>query len=221
VSSQWVDVSVPLKSGMLTWPDDPPVRISRVLDLERGDPCTVSLLEFGAHTGTHLDAPLHFLRGGASIDSMPIAATVGPARVVAVSDPVSVKVADLEPHLPAANERLLLKTRNSDRRWADEPFDEGFVYLSHEAALFLAERGVRTVGVDYLSVGGFLEDQEETHRALLEAGIWVIEGLDLSAVPPGDYELICLPLRIVGAEGAPARALLRPLAAGAGRRAGL
>ena len=212
MSNDWVDVSVPLTNGMVTWPGDPPVRITRVLDMERGDPCTVSHLDLGAHTGTHLETPLHYLRGGASLDAMPFDATVGPARVIAIADPESVKPAELARHALARGERVLLKTRNSARRWVDAPFDERFVYVSHEAALYLAERGVRTVGVDYLSVGGVHSDGEATHRALLGAGIWVIEGLDLAQVEPGAYELICLPLRVAGAEGAPARALLRPLA---------
>jgi arylformamidase len=217
VSTDWIDVSVPLTSGMLTWPGDPPVRVTRALDQERGDPCTLSHLDLGAHTGTHMDAPLHYLRGGASIDTMPLDATVGPARVIAIADPVSVTAAELEMHALGRGERVLFKTRNSARRWVAEPFDETFVYISHGAALHLAERGVRTVGVDYLSVGGFHHDDETTHRALLGAGIWVIEGLDLSLVEPGDYEMICLPLRVAGADGAPARALLRPLAGANGK----
>jgi arylformamidase len=217
MSTDWVDVSVPLTDGMLTWPGDPPVRITRALDLERGDPYTLSHLDLGAHTGTHVDAPRHYLRDGASLDAMPLEATVGRARVIAIEDPVSVTAAELEKHALARGERVLLKTRNSARRWVAEPFDEGFVYVSHGAALHLAACGVRTVGVDYLSVGGFRHDDEATHRALLGAGIWVVEGLDLSRVEAGAYELICLPLRVAGAEGAPARALLRPLAGANGK----
>lgn len=205
----WIDVSVPLRSGMVRWPDNPPVEIERTLDMERGDVATVSRLSMGSHTGTHMDAPLHFVRGGDGLDRMPLDATVGPARVIGIEDPVSVKREELEPYGIGRGERVLFKTRNSARRWWAEDFVEDFVYVSEGAALYLAELGVRTVGVDYLSVGGFLEDGVETHQALLGAEIWVIEGLDLSEVEPGEYELICLPLKVANGDGAPARAILR------------
>ncbi len=213
MSQPWTDVSVPLHPGLVHWPGDPRFEIERVSALERGDPATVSKLTMGVHTGTHMDAPAHFLRGGATIDTLPLDATMGPARVIAISDPESVKPAELRSHRVNRGERILLRTRNSGRRWTREAFFEDFVYIAADAARFLAERDVRCVGVDYLSVGGFHRDGRETHEALLAAGVWIIEGLDLSAVEPGRYELICLPLRIAGAEGAPARALLRPLAA--------
>ena len=205
----WIDVSVPLRSGMVRWPDNPPVEIERTLDVERGDVATVSRISMGSHTGTHMDAPLHFVRGGDGMDRMPLDATMGPARVIGIEDPVSVKREELEPHGIGRGERVLFKTLNSARRWWAEDFMEDFVYVSEGAALYLAELGVRTVGVDYLSVGGFLEDGVETHQALLGAGIWVIEGLDLSGVEPGEHELICLPLKVEDGDGAPARAILR------------
>ncbi len=207
----WVDISTPLEDGMAVWPGDPPVRVTRFLDLGRGDPCTVSHLSLGAHAGTHVDAPLHVLPGGAPVDAMPLDATVGPARVIAIRDPRSVEPAELAEHALARGERVLLRTRRPDRRPVDAPLDPVSVPVSPAAARFLVERGVRTVGVDSLSVGGVGPEGDETHRTLLGAGVWVVEGLDLSAVAPGDYELICLPLRLAGAEGAPARALLRPL----------
>lgn len=205
----WVDVSVPLRSGMVHWPDNPPVRIERMLDIERGDVANVSTISLGSHTGTHMDAPIHFVRGGEGMDRMPLDATMGPARVIEVQDPTSIKPAELDPHGIGRGERVLFKTRNSSLPWWNQDFIEDFVYVSREAAHYLAERGVRTVGVDYLSVGGFHTDGVETHQALLGAGIWVIEGLDLSRVEPGEYELICLPLKVEDGDGAPARALLR------------
>ena len=205
----WIDVSVPLRSGMVRWPDNPPVEIERTLDVERGDVATVSRISMGSHTGTHMDAPLHFVRGGDGLDRMPLDATVGPARVIGIEDPVSVKREELEPYGIGRGERVLFKTRNSARRWWAEDFMEDFVYVSEGAALYLAEIGVRTVGVDYLSVGGFFEDGVETHQALLGAEIWVIEGLNLSEVEPGEHELICLPLKVEDGDGAPARAILR------------
>lgn len=209
MNGEWMDVSVPLRTGMVHWPDDPPVVIDHQLDMARGDVCTVSRLSLGAHTGTHMDAPAHYIPGGRGLDQMPLAATTGRARVVAIQDPAAITAEELRRHAVAPGERLLFKTRNSERCWQTDDFVEDFVYIAQDAARYLAERKVQTVGVDYLSVGGFLRDGPETHRALLEAGIWIIEGLNLSGVEPGDYELMCLPLRLEGADGAPARAILR------------
>ena len=207
----WIDVSVPLRTGMVHWPDNPPVRIERMLDIEHGDAANVSTLSMGSHTGTHMDAPLHFVRGGKGLDEMPLEATIGRARVVEIHDAESVKAEELRPHEVRGGERVLFKTLNSARRWYEEAFIEDFVYVSQEAAHHLATQEVLTVGTDYLSVGGFLKDGVETHQALLEAGIWVIEGLDLAEVEPGEYELICLPLKVERGDGAPARAILRAI----------
>ena len=209
--ANWIDVSVPLRSGMVHWPGDPPASITRALDMNHGAACNVSQLSLGAHTGTHMDAPVHFFSNGAGIDTMPLDATIGPARVLAIADPTAVTVAELQTQHIARGERILFKTRNSARSWVNDLFIEDFVYIAHEAAQYLAQIGVQIVGVDYLSVGGYHIDGPETHHALLGAGIWIIEGLDLSAIAPGTYDLICLPLRILGADGSPARAVLRPL----------
>ncbi|MBV9004673.1 MAG: cyclase family protein [Solirubrobacterales bacterium] len=209
----WIDVSVPISDGMLHWPGNPPVSLRRVLAIEHGDGANVSELSLGVHTGTHVDAPMHFLPSGEDVRSLDLATVVGPARVVAIVDPVSVTREELEAVRPQPGERLLLRTVNSSRRWYEEPFREEFVYVSADAARYLVECGVALVGVDYLSVGGFRVDGEATHHALLEAGVLVVEGLDLVHVEPGRYELVCLPLPLAGSDGAPARALLRPLAA--------
>jgi arylformamidase len=196
---------------MVSWPGDPPARISHALDMERGDPCTVSLLEMGAHTGTHMDAPAHFVRGGIGIDALPLDAAIGAARVIPIRDRKSVKTDELVRHRVRRGERVLFKTRNSDHCWDTDSFVEDFVYVSATAAQYLVERRVRLVGVDYLSVGGFRADGVETHQALLQAGIWIIEGLNLKPVRPGRGQLVCLPLKIAGGAGAPARALVRPM----------
>lgn len=209
MATTWLDISVPLHSGMVHWPDNPPVRISRMLDIERGDLCNVSVLSMGSHTGTHMDAPVHWIRDGKGIDTLPPDATIGPARVIETHDTVSVKPEELRPHALQRGERVLLKTPNSSRCWGTDTFIEDFVFISREAAAYLVSCGVQTVGIDYLSVGGFKTDAAETHRTLLEGGIWVIEGLNLAQAQPGTHELVCLPLRIVGGDGAPARALLR------------
>jgi arylformamidase len=209
-SGGWIDISVPLYTGMVHWPDNPPVRIERMQDLSRGDAANVSKIELGAHTGTHMDAPRHFLQDGAGLDEMPLDASIGMVRVINIEHPQAILPAELELHNLQARERVLFRTRNSERCWKDDRFVEDFVYISAAAAQYLVQRQVRTIGIDYLSVGGYVYDGVETHQILLSAGIWLIEGLNLSAVKPGTYELVCLPLRVAGADGAPARAILRP-----------
>jgi arylformamidase len=207
-STPWIDVSVPVRSGMVHWPDNPPIEVVRIMDMANGDPATVSRLSLGVHSGTHVDAPVHFLADGAGVDAVPFDQLLGEARVVEVGDAPSIGAAQLRPVDPRPGERLLFKTRNSARCWKADHFLSDFVYLSLEGAALLAERRVRTVGIDYLSIAG-MKEGVPTHRTLLEQGICIIEGLDLSSVQPGNYELICLPLRLAGADGAPARVLLR------------
>ena len=210
LAMDWIDISTPIECGMLVWPGDEGVRVEQVMAMERGDAYNLTNLAMSVHTGTHMDAPRHFLAGGPGMETMPPGLMSGPARVVAVDDPVAVRAAhlpgDLEP-----GERLLFRTINSTVHACRAEFAEDFVYLSAEAAAALAKARVALVGIDYLSVGGFSADLRETHEALLGAGIWVVEGLRLGAVAPGRYELLCLPLLIPGADGAPARALLRRL----------
>jgi len=209
MADEWIDVSVPLHTGMVHWPDNPPVTIERQLDMARGDVCNVSKMSLGVHTGTHMDAPIHFIRGGIGIDQMPLTTARGQARVIEIGDPVSIKPEELADHNIQRGERILFKTRNSARCWQTDDFAENFIYIAHEAAQYLASLGVQMVGVDYLSVGGSHVDGPETHQALLGGGICIIEGLNLSQAESGIYDLICLPLRIVGGDGAPARAILR------------
>ncbi|HEY7350679.1 MAG TPA: cyclase family protein [Ktedonobacterales bacterium] len=209
MTQPWIDISVPLYMGMVHWPDNPSVQIARTLDMERGDVCNVSTLAMGSHTGTHMDAPLHFIQAGKGLDEMPLDATIGPARVIEIHDPESIKPDELRPQALQRGERILFKTQNSTRCWTTDNFIEDFIYISQEAARYLAALEVQAVGVDYLSVGGFTKDGVETHRALLAAGIWIIEGLNLAQILPGVYDLICLPLKITRSDGAPARAILR------------
>jgi arylformamidase len=209
MGKKWIDISVTIKPGMAHWPDNPAIKVDRMLDMNKGDVCNVSVLSFGSHTGTHMDAPLHFIKNGKGLDKMPLDATIGPARVIEIKDKEAVKVEEIANQKIKAGERILFKTRNSTRSWKTDEFDKNFVYISKEAAAFLAKAKVMTVGIDYLSVGGFFKDGKETHDALLGAGIWVIEGLNLSNVKAGRYELNCLPIKVLNSDGAPARALLR------------
>jgi arylformamidase len=211
MSSEWIDISVPLRNGMVTWPGDAKFERTSTLQMTQGDACNLSQISTTAHIGTHMDAPRHFLANGAGIETMPIAATMGRARVIEIADPEAIRTSELEPHRLAKGERILFKTRNSGFCWKTDQFQEKYVYIEPKTAHYLAERGIQTVGVDYLSVGGFQSGGPETHCILLGAGIWIIEGLDLEHVEPGEYELFCLPLKIIGSDGAPARAVLRKL----------
>jgi arylformamidase len=205
----WIDVSVPLSSAMAHWPGDPEPSFERISEISQGAAANVTMCRMTAHTGTHMDAPCHFLDGEGGIDRFPLALAVGPARVIEIPGAPVLGWAQLESKNIQPSERVLLKTRNSNRRWDNQDFDTGFVALDASGARFLADRRVSLVGVDYLSVGLFQGDGVETHQTLLKSGIWILEGLNLSAAPEGEYELICLPLRIAGCDGSPARAILR------------
>jgi arylformamidase len=212
----WIDVSVTVRHGMPHWPDDPPIVLERALDIGRGDDCNVSHLAMGVHSGTHMDAPVHFIHEAVGLDAMPLEATMGEARVVEIDDPHQITVEELNAHRLRPGERILFRTANSPRCWQTDRFVEDFVYISEPAAVHLAEIGVLTVGIDYLSVGGYQADGAKIHRILLDAGIWIIEGLDLSQVRAGRYEMICLPVKLHDSDGAPARAIVRPLPDGGG-----
>jgi arylformamidase len=221
MKSRWLDISAALETGMTHWPGDPEVSINRLLSLDRGDEYNLSSLSMCLHTGTHVDAPLHALADGVSIDRMPIQAMMGRARVIEIRGRKHITAGRLRAHRIRRGERILFKTANSARCWyapsapgamyLKPGFVEDFVALAPDAAEFLAERRVRTVGIDYLSIGPDGEEGDETHRILLSAAIWIVEGLCLARVRPGSYELICLPLKIPGSDGAPARAILRPI----------
>ena len=203
-----IDISLPIREGMIVYEGDPGVSVTSAMALERGDPANVSMLHFGSHTGTHLDAPLHFIDGAAGVDTLPLDVLIGPALVAAIDTGGTIDRAHLT-RLPLdGHTRLLLKTSNS-ALWDRPGFARDYVALSEDGAAFLLERGIRLVGVDYLSIEGFGAEGHRVHRALLGAGVTILEGLDFRPVTPGVYELICLPLRIAGGDGSPCRAVLR------------
>jgi len=171
--------------------------------------CNVSAFFMSSHTGTHMDAPLHFLHGAKTMDDLPFDAVIGPARVVEIKDKTAIAPRELKKLKLRKGERVLFKTRNSAKSWSQPEFDKDFIYISKEGAAVIAEAGVQTVGVDYLSVGGFYKDGIETHHILLGAEVWIIEGLDLSKIKPGNYDLLCLPIKFAKGDGAPSRCLLR------------
>jgi arylformamidase len=196
---QVFDVSVPIRPGMPIWPGDPELELGLAAAIADGEEANVTRLALGAHTGTHVDAPSHFLDGAGGVESLPLDALVGPCVVVAAADVDG----EVPPEaVPAGAERVLFKTRNGTL-WERPGFAEDSVCLSAAAAEEVVRRGVRLVGIDYLTIGG-----AEAHRILLAAGVVPLEGLDLRAVDPGEYVLVCLPLRLVGADGAPARTVL-------------
>jgi arylformamidase len=206
----WIDVTVPLRNGMAGWPGDTPFERRLTPTIAGGASNNLSQFTTSAHIGTHMDAPLHFIADGPAMETLPIDAVVGRARVIHIHDAEAIHAEELEPHALQPGDRVLFRTRNSERRLTEHAFATDFVYVAPDAARMLVERGVRTVGVDYLSVGAFREAAgRETHQILLGAGVWVIEGLNLVDIEPGEYEMICLPLHLVGADGAPARAVLR------------
>ena len=201
------DITRALKAGMATWPGEPGPEVMLIKEMAAGDPADVSHLALGVHTGTHVDAPRHFISGAAGVESLPLEALIGPTRVVRIQHPTAIRVEELEGLGLDGAERVLFRTRNSDE-WSDSAFKENFVFLEPEAAAWLASRGTRLVGVDYLSVESFAAPEPLTHRTLLAAGVLIVEGLDLREIEPGDYTLICLPIKLAGADGAPARVVL-------------
>ena len=206
---EWINISVPIRPGMITFPGDPLVIMDRPIAIADGAICNVSRLDFGVHSGTHVDAPVHFIEGAAGVEGLAIESLVGPAWVVDATNQVgNIDIGDLDAlDIPAGARRVLFKTPNS-RLWEVSTFSPNYVALTPEAAAGLVSRGIVLVGADYLSVAPF-GDPGPTHRTFLAASVVILEGLDLRAVSPGPYELICLPLLIPGSDGAPARAILR------------
>ena len=211
----WLDVTYPISEDMVSWPGQPPVSLRRLSTLEQGDTANVSWLELSLHTGTHMDAPRHFIEGGADITALPLSTMMGLVRVAEVGDVATVTAADVRAFetrsgAVRAGERVFFKTKNSSLDWSKEPFDKDYVALEPDAATYLAAKKIAVVGVDYLSVAPF-DAPTETHRILLGSSVWVIEGLDLRFVDEGRFEMLALPLKIVTGDASPLRVLLRPL----------
>ncbi len=207
---RYIDVTLPYNRDIPAWPGEPKPEISRLKSMDRGDDANVTHIDAAVHYGTHVDAPVHFIDGAAGIDSIPTEVLIGPVTVVGLPDADIIDAAVLATSpLPAGCERVLFKPRNSGL-WAepDHPFDRGYVAIAPDAAEALVAAGVRLVGVDYLSVEPFESEDFATHRLLLGAEVVIVEGLDLRAAEPGSYEMACLPMKLAGADGAPARVVL-------------
>ncbi len=206
-----IDISLALGPDTLIWPDSPPLRIIPITRISGGDASNTSEIRLGSHAGTHIDPPSHVVEDGSSVERVPLEILVGPALVV----DLTAVAAQIDPKhlealmLPEGTIRLLFKTRNSSMwQTLPRPFTTDYVSVSPSGAAWLVEHGIRLVGVDFLSVESFQAAGRPTHRSLLEAGVVVVEGLDLSHVEPGEYLLACLPLRLIGGDGGPARAVL-------------
>jgi arylformamidase len=202
------DVTLPIHSGMPVYEGDPEVSIQKWLSLDGGGAANVSLLQMGSHTGTHVDAPLHFRSAAPGVDRLPLDVLIGPARVYALAAADHIDAISLQGMDFGACPRVLFKTRNS-ARWHEERSATDFVALAGDGARFLVEAGIQLIGLDGPSADPFSSTDFPAHHTLLNAGVVIVEGLDLSAVPPGDYDLLCLPLKIRGGDGAPARVVLR------------
>jgi arylformamidase len=206
--SRIYDISVPIRSGGLAYPGNPEIDIALQQAVARGASANVSTIRFGSHTGTHADAPRHFFDDGQPIDKIPLERLIGPAMVLGFGDEVrAVGAAELRQHDLKDHKRILIRTRNS-ALLSQQAFVKDYTYLAPDGAQYLVDKGVELVGVDYLSVEQFHSGHHLTHRTLFEASVVIIEGLDLSVPPSGEYQFICLPLRIEGCDGAPARAVL-------------
>ncbi|MFQ5947020.1 MAG: cyclase family protein, partial [Anaerolineae bacterium] len=201
-----VDISLPIEPGMVFCEGDPTVQISPYLQMARGDAANVSLLSLGSHTGTHLDAPAHFLDGAPTVDELPLETLVGPTLLASVGAKELISQRDLELLPLQGHTRLLLKTRNS-ALWALGRFTRDYVALDLEGACYLVEQGIRLVGIDYLSLETYEAPGHPVHRLLLGAGVIILEGLNLTGVDSGVFELLCLPLPARGIDGAPCRAV--------------
>lgn len=202
------DITLTLSETLPIWPGDPQPHFKKILKLEEGEIANVTHISMGAHTGTHVDAPSHFLKEGSSVEDLSLDTLIGKAFVIEIEGDLITKEALKKASISQNVERLLIKTRNSNH-WANNSshFDENFVAISPDGAKHLVERGVKLIGVDYLSVAPF-KDPTPTHQILLKASTIIVEGLNLSAVNPGEYTLYCLPLKIAGSDGAPARTIL-------------
>ncbi len=206
--ARFIDVSVPLKTGMPTFPGNPDFELHAVKRIAEGGSSNVSRLVLGTHTGTHVDAPRHFFDNAATVDALALDLLIGRARVVEITKRGGITREDLAAANLREDLRVLLKTPNS-AFWNEPAFRQDFTYLDESAASYLVEQGVKVIGIDYLSVEQFKKPGAPAHRALLSSNAIIIEGLNLSDAAPGMYEMYCLPLPVTGGDGAPARVVLK------------
>lgn len=221
--SEWIDITLPLNdsipmlvlppgadaSGDAAPPSNP--RVYRFFDVNKGDKVTMSKIEMSSHDGTHIDAPLHFIPGGNTIDNMPVETGVGPARIIEIKDPLEITVKELEPYNIKEGERILFKTVNSSKVWSERRYTGKYCAISLEAAKYLAGKKIRLVGLDFLTIAHAepAENINDVHKAFLSNGIFILEAVNLAGVAPGDYDMICLPVRLERGDAGPCRVVIR------------
>jgi arylformamidase len=219
--SEWIDITLPLGKEIPILPGEYsadeskrklPV-VDRLFDVDKGDKVTMSYISMSSHDGTHIDSPLHFIPGGSTIDLMPIETTVGPARVIEIKNDKEITTEELEPYDIRTGERILFKTKNSPRAYATRQYHGDLVTISPDAARYLAGKKIRLVGMDYMTIADSdpIENVSIVHKAFLENGVFIIEGLNMAGVEPGDYDLVCLPLRLEKGDAGPCRAVIKPI----------
>jgi arylformamidase len=217
--SDWIDISIPLGKEIpklaleVSESNMPGSKVERFFDVEKGDKVTMSRIEIESHDGTHIDSPLHFIKGGSSIDEMPLNICVGPARVLEIKNDKEITVEEIEPYKISKGERILFKTANSPRVYEASVYRGDYVAITPEAAEYLANIGISLVGLDYLTIARMdpPENINTVHLAFLTKGIYILEAINLDGVQAGNYELICLPLRLEKGDAGPCRAILRPI----------
>ncbi len=215
----WIDISIPLGKDIpelfmeASEREVPRSKVERFFDVEKGDKVTMSRIEMDSHDGTHIDSPLHFIKGGTSIDEMPIGTAVGSARVIEIINEKEITIEELKPHRIRQGERILFKTKNSPRVYSSRVYKGDYVAITPETAEYLADIGILLVGLDFLTIASMNPPENITavHMAFLTKGIYILEAINLDGVSPGNYELICLPIRLDKGDAGPCRAVIRPL----------
>jgi len=203
------DISVDIEADMPVYPGDPKLHLETVQSFEKGDAYELHQITMSNHVGTHVDAPRHFIPDGSSITEIPLEVLNGRVRVVEIHNPEKIDVPELQELVVVDDFRVLFKTRNSLLWGSQKEFQKDFIYLTEEGAGYLAENGIKLVGIDYLSIDRFGDDEHPVHKILLGNDIVIIEGLNLAEVEEGEYELVCLPMKLTGMDAAPARVLLK------------
>lgn len=208
--SDWIDITHPIVHNMVTWPGDVPVTLERTSSISKGDGANVTVISLSAHTSTHMDAPLHFIDNEADISVLPLEKITGKAKVIEIKNKEQITAEELSEYQIEKGDKILFKTANSEINWPECNFLEKYVHITPKAATLLKEKQIDLVGIDYLSVG-YGDDQTLVHQTILGNDIWIVEGLNLKGIKPGNYELVCLPLKLVGSDGSPARVIIRKL----------
>jgi arylformamidase len=210
MKTEFYDITLPISDRLITWPTDPCVSIRKTHLISQGNSCNLSELKLGSHSGTHIDAPYHFEEKGIKVDQIPLDSLIGKATVFDIKSKEKIDLEDIKSLKLKKCKRIIFKTVNSTY-WKLPEFKKDFVYITREAAKYLADSEVKLIGIDYLSIEKFQNKYADVHHILLRKGIIIIEGLDLTSVKAGDYELIALPLKIKNGDGSPARVVLKSI----------